>query len=146
MHAADVVLGDLSLAEVRSASAVLPTAWVAELDEDFVDEHAEAIDAFFRRVIPQLPPAEAFEMAAQCQRHYVLGLAHLDALHTAADLLIGSIRRLLDHMASVLDDTEPLACGPDAGVSQSTYERLRAAAATLRSIDLQIEPPAPVEL
>ncbi|MDO5682521.1 MAG: hypothetical protein Q4G46_06815 [Propionibacteriaceae bacterium] len=144
MEPTDVVLSDLPVAELIAAIRALPDCWVENLDYDFVDQHAEQVDAFFRRVIPQLPPGEAFEMAEQCQGHYVLGLSHLDARNVAADLLIGSTRRLLDSVADALADTEFLADGPDAGVSAATVQRLFAAADTLRRIDLTIEPPDPV--
>lgn len=141
MQPNQVLLADLPLSDVKTAIALLPETWISDLDYDFVDGHAEEVDAFFRRIIPQLPPGQAFEMAAQCQQHYVLGLAHLDARSVAAELLIDSTRRLLDHIAEILIDTDPLADGPDAGISDATQQRLLVAAQTLRELNLSIEPP-----
>lgn len=85
-------------------------------------------------------------MAYQCQSHYLLGLAYLDSVDVAAKLLVDSTHRLLARVADALAGTEYLAYGPDAGVSQRTYERFLAAADQLRDIDLTIEPAPPVVL
>ena len=104
-----------------------------QLDDDFLDAHAEGATSFFESWLARLPAFERMAAAAWAGPQHVLSLVHVDqAYGRGARLVLEALTGLAGEAAQFLEDrvfTE----GPDAAVAEAVADRLDGVAAVLRT-------------
>jgi hypothetical protein len=120
----------LALAAKLSVSAVRE-----QLDETFLDNHAESASAFFQAWLPRLEPFERMQATDWVTTEYLLSMVHLEhAYGIGARLQLEAITAAAGALADTLNDFGAFADGPDAEISKSVPAGLEQLARTVRDV------------
>lgn len=113
--------------------------WVtAQLDYDWLDEHADQASDFLQAWCLALDPLVRLQAADWAAGQYLTALVHLDhAYGIAALLVLEAQRAAAARLASSLRETWALADGPDAELDQRVVTRLNGYADALDSMDFR---------
>ncbi|MDR2256480.1 MAG: hypothetical protein LBE25_10835 [Arthrobacter sp.] len=104
-----------------------------------VSEHAERYRDLVLAWLPLVDPLSRPEIAYWYADNSVADLAHLDDQHTAAALLVDSVKASVIRSAELLERLDTVAYGPDAGVSRERAGVARASAEELRAVVARID-------
>ncbi|MDI6100709.1 hypothetical protein QLQ12_19040 [Actinoplanes sp. NEAU-A12] len=106
-----------------------------QLDETFLDNHAESASAFFQAWLPRLEPFERMQATDWVTTEYLLSMVHVEHSYgIAARLQLEAVTAAAGALAETLDDFGAFADGPDAEISKSVPDRLEQLAQTVRGV------------
>ncbi len=119
--------------------------WVqGQFSYEDMSEAAEAVEKFFARWLPRLPPFERLQAADWVAGQYILPMVHLDhSRGTAAHLLLGAQSAAAREMAQSLLAFASLTDGPDAEVDEAVSDRLGGYAEQLKAMSFESIPITP---
>ncbi len=123
----------------RAAARFRPRAVLDAIGYHDVAEHAGRYRDLVIAWLPLVDPLSRPEIAAWFVENSVADLAYLDDQHTAAALLVDSVKASVTRSAEILAMLETVAHGPDAGVSRERAGVARASAEELRAVVARID-------
>lgn len=124
------VLDAVQLALTMSVSQVR-----AQLDYDFLDEHADEASRFFDQWLPGLPGYERMAAADWVGAQHVLSMVHLDhAYGSGARTTVEALVEVTGATADSLEAFRLFTEGPDAQVPGSVADRLGRLAGAVRGV------------
>jgi hypothetical protein len=139
LHDALALAGTMSVPAIRE-----------QLDESFLDAHAEEASRFVRAWLPRLDPFERMAAAEWVTSQYLLSMVHLDGSYgIGARLQLDALTAAADALADALSSFGAFTDGPDAEVGNHVAATLQQLADTVRGVAGRLSaevsnlPPAP---
>ena len=111
-----------------------------ELDDDFLDAHADEATHFFGSWLPNLQGFERMAAADWVGTQYVLSMVHVDhAYGMGARIAVEGLAEVTRATAEALEAFRVFTDGPDAEVPESVADRFDRLAATVRTVHDEVE-------
>lgn len=124
---------------VDAALTMSVPAVQAQLDEDFLADHAEQATEFFTLWLPQMSPFERMAAVRWVGAQYVLSMAHLEgARDVAARLTLDALSAAFEALAEELESFWVFADGSDTDVPVEFGERLKDLAPGVRAVHTEV--------